>query len=373
MSVLKIRDENGVVHEVVALRGEGVGRDTKDGGVILNDYESNAAGTKVFKILDCYSSKNTLVLDETTGLEAGMECSMSIGNNYDFFGRIVSVGAKDVVFDKIPVSSISITDDCVLWIPKRPDLGTTYGWGKFTTAKGSHTVASRDYSSAEGCGCVAGGKYSHAEGLECVAAFASHAEGRYTNALGVSTHAEGERSTAKGLYSHAEGYNTVASGEASHSEGYENTASGNYSHAEGLYNTASGSYAHAEGRNTTASANTAHAEGFKTTASNQYTHAGGINSTASTIGSFVHGQGLTTSAGYQAVFGTHNLGNTNALFIVGNGKNENIPTNAFEVHNDGSALVYTQGADPMSVVQKQYVDTLFEQLKAAIKALGGTV
>ena len=372
MTILKIRDQKGHVHNVMALKGS-VGQTTGTGGEIFNDYDKNMAGTMVFKIEGCNASQNTLTLDDTTGLAIGMECSMSIGNNYDFFGKIVAVTDHEVTFDKLPVASIEITEDCVLWVPKRPDLGTTDGWGKYTTAKGSHTSASRDYSSAEGYGCVAGGKYSHAEGLECVTGFASHAEGRYTKALNVSTHSEGEKSTATGLYSHAEGYNTKASGEASHAEGYESTASGNYSHAEGLYNTASGAYAHAEGRNTTASANTAHAEGFKTTASNQYTHAGGTNSTASHIGSFVHGQGLTTSLGYQAVFGTHNLGNTNALFIVGNGKNENIPTNAFEVHNDGTAYVYTQGEEPMSVVQKQYVDTLVEELKAAIKALGGSV
>lgn len=66
--------------------------------------------------------------------------------------------------------------------------------------------------------------------------YASHAEGRGTDASGTYAHAEGNFTTGSGNSAHAEGFLTRASGNYAHAEGSNTIASGNYAHAEGKYN-----------------------------------------------------------------------------------------------------------------------------------------
>ena len=147
----------------------------------------------------------------------------------------------------------------------------------------------------------------------------SHAEGEGTSATNVASHAEGKNSSATAIYSHAEGGFTLASGNYSHAEGYLSTASGQFSHAEGVRTVASGDYSHAEGEEATASGTYSHAGG-------QYTEAAGIG---------------------QTVVGKYNIqGNTNSLFVVGDGssslRHDILRVNSGSVEITGS-LVSTLG------------------------------
>lgn len=136
---------------------------------------------------------------------------------------------------------------------------------------------------------------------------------------------------AYGKYSHAEGLRTHAN-DFSHAEGLDTQASGDCSHAEGSSTIASGNEAHAEGMNTTASGVNSHAEGYMTIASNIVAHAGGTGSEASKEGSFVHGQVVKASSNnYEVAFGTFNKSNTDTLFSIGNGADEDTRSNAFEI------------------------------------------
>ena len=130
--------------------------------------------------------------------------------------------------------------------------------------------------------------------------------------------------TTVGDYSTAEGCDTTASGIYSHAEGCITIASNICSHAEGRNTTASGSYSHAEGSDTTASSICSHAEGKNTTASGGYSHAGGIGTKA-----------LKSS---EVAYGRYNVSNSNTLFSIGDGTNDDARHNAFEITKTGGIL-----------------------------------
>lgn len=242
----------------------------------------------------------------------------------------------------------------------------THGTGSTASGLGSHaeghsSISSGSYSHAEGYSGTASGVYSHAEGASSIASgTGAHAEGSLTTASGDYSHAEGygtvasgsyshaeggsggpSNTLASGLYSHAEGYNTTASGESSHAEGYVATASGEGAHAEGDTTTASGDHSHAEGFFAVASGNHSHAEGSGAESIGQYSHAEGVSTKAHGDGSHAAGQGAETignysyaggnstiaSGTYQHVIGVYNAqGNTDSLFVVGNGESDRFGT-----------------------------------------------
>lgn len=198
--------------------------------------------------------------------------------------------------------------------------------GSAAHSEGAFTTASGVASHAEGNGTTAEGAHSHAEGLNSIAkGEGSHAEGRHASALGDWSHAEGFNPTASGSYSHAEGVRGVASGSGAHVEGWDGRASAQGAHAEGLYSVASNDCAHAEGSTCEASGVCAHAEGYNTKATATASHSGGYKTVA--------------SAESQTAIGKYNKENPNALFIVGNGADENNPSNAFEVLKESGIVV----------------------------------
>ena len=117
--------------------------------------------------------------------------------------------------------------------------------------------------------------------------------------------------TTIGTKATAEGSNVTASGYTSHGEGTSTKATGNYSHSEGDSTTASGYASHSEGQSTTASGICSHAGGRGTIAANDC----------------------------QTVIGKHNNNQTDTLFEIGNGIGYNMPSNAFEVYQNGDANV----------------------------------
>lgn len=166
----------------------------------------------------------------------------------------------------------------------------------------------------------------------------SYAEGYRPIASGKFSHAEGARTTATGTSSHAEGSNTTSSGyKASHAEGGSTTASGSWSHAEGGDTTASGVWAHAEGASTTASGMGSHSEGSNTVASGNYSHAEGVRSEASGIEAHAQNLGTIADQVCQTAVGKYNTeGNTDNLFVVGNGTALNARHDAFQVDKSGN-------------------------------------
>lgn len=269
--------------------------------------------------------------------------------------------------------------------------GTTAN-ADYAHAEGTNTLASNIASHAEGNGSIASGQYSHAEGSSKASSECAHAEGKGTTASGIASHTEGEGTIATHANAHAEGYSTDAINENAHAEGNNSEASGIASHAEGSLTKAKGSQAHAEGASTVAVGNNSHTEGYRTLAKGvaahaegysvtdltnkydanssdgtiktdweanknfgaavgqgshaeglnnlaygRYSHVGGSCSEAVGNNSFAHGDHATASVANQAVFGSYNSANANALFIVGNGTSDSDRKNAFTVKKDGTA------------------------------------
>lgn len=193
----------------------------------------------------------------------------------------------------------SLYDDDRINIGRKEN--TLSGWN--SVALGSETTANSYCSYAEGIMTVS----THS---------CSHAEGERTTASGGNSHAEGYNTEASAYCSHAKGYRTTASGDYSYAEGYRTTASGSGSHAEGEFSCSIGDYSHAEGRYTTATGNYSHAEGLSTIANNDYSHACGFYNVEMTS---------DKTSGIEK--GT--------AFVVGNGVDIDIRSNAFSVMFDG--------------------------------------
>ena len=249
----------------------------------------------------------------------------------------------------------------------------TKATGDDAHAQGYYTIASGEHSNAIGYKTTASGKMSHAEGYSYKSsseiegdlytvwkdlgkdtAFTvaqgqgSHAEGRNTFAAGSYSHTEGRGTYTEGANSHAEGSVSQAIGPASHAEGLQSKAIGYYSHSEGAKTEAQGENSHSEGKQTVASGISSHAEGMSTKAEANYSHAGGYYTQA------------TTDA--QTAIGKYNAVNDDALFIVGNGTSKN-RQNAFEVLEDGRAVIQTAPIDDMDVVNKAYADKTIKQIE----------
>lgn len=244
------------------------------------------------------------------------------------------------------------------------------GVGDYSTSLCGKSSAQGKRSVAQGTTTIAKGNYSHAEGDNSVAlAPDSHAEGYATTTSGDASHSEGDNTVAQGNKSHAEGLSTKAIGEASHSEGKETSAESYASHTEGYKTRTTKEYAHAEGENTLASGQAAHAEGVYTVASGNasmavgsYTKALGYGSFAcgaatQAIGEYSFAQGYQTKASSprQAVFGTLNSDDENALLIVGNGDG-NGRKNVFTVNKDGTTTISKDPVNDFDVATKGYVD-----------------
>jgi hypothetical protein len=139
--------------------------------------------------------------------------------------------------------------------------------------------------------------------------------------------AQGFKSQAGGYVAVAHGERCIATGDYSHAEGSYSVASSYYSHAEGDGSNASGQFAHAEGSSTFAIGNGSHAEGQGSTSYGSYSHAAGLYTIASGSG--------------QNVVGKYNKrGNTDSLFIVGNGSGTtNERRDDIFLVNSGSVLV----------------------------------
>ena len=329
-------------------------------------------------IEDIYSNKTILdVLDKT-----GLQHLWTVIANYlsDLFSKIAAnktaIGNKQ---DKITGGSVdqivvktstgfgfrTEVGKSTTGIPVITDgenINCAEGAEIFNSYKASSTISYTNIASglcshAEGCGTVASGKYSHAEGYRTKASgMYSHAEGISTIASEADSHAEGASTKALGQHSHSEGIATTASGQYSHAEGAQTTASGSFSHAEGNSTTASGSFSHAEGNSTKALGDNSHSEGIGTTASGVYSYAGGCDTVASAAYTRAIGHHTVANKDWMVALGVCNKqGNTNDLFVIGNGnpvaldEDDVVRSNIFRVH-------YTNGCFSTKAFQSTGAD-----------------
>ena len=306
---------------------------------IFNDYSNNSAtgdyshvegsynnsGSKSFKFnlshdysLDIIDEQGNgkYYLTDITGIEPNMEYTLVLKDNYDYQGKIVSIGTDEILGSYIVVTNWiqpniiendpnQLSENSYIIFPEYPELGTDIiGTGAHT--EGYNNKASSVASHAEGYSNIAAGKYSHVEGRENIAVYAAHAEGQNNSALayrshvegynnitrGQAAHAEGKSNIAEGQFSHAEGQSNTVSGYGAHIEGISGISSGKASHAEGQSNKAIGEYSHVEGWESISSGLGSHAEGRKTESTGEYTHSEGSFTKAQ--GNYSHAEGRYT-------------------------------------------------------------------------------
>lgn len=88
-----------------------------------------------------------------------------------------------------------------------------------------------------------------------------------------------------------------------------------------------------------------------------YSHAQGQSTRATGVASSTNGFNTEATQTHQFVVGRYNDNKNTTLFEVGNGKNDDSRSNAFEVYQDGHAEVQTMGKTDNSVATKEYVDS----------------
>ena len=353
-----------------------VGEETIDEGEIFNDYDNNKAiskyssshgtnniaGSKGFKIMAFGGTGDqTYTLDSVEGLAVNDVFSLWLTNNYDNYGKIISIDStnKIVKVDNY-VDDEGRTDNRgnMFGIADKPEIGTQdFGEGAF--AEGYDTKAVAKYAHSEGMDNIAGAKASHAEGISTKSlGYGSHVEGEETVANGRASHAKGKKTKALGDYSHAEGVETQAIGEGAHAEGYQSCAKGNFTHAEGAITITNGECSHAEGGETQAKRDCAHAEGYKTIANGYASHVEGCYTIASSEAQHAEGK--------------YNIEDTENKYahIVGNGSSDTARSNAHTIDWSGNAWFagkVTTGSTQEELATKSYVDSV------AGSGTGGTV
>ena len=194
----------------------------------------------------------------------------------------------------------------------------------------------------------------------------SSAIGYYTTATAYGAFASGRDTEATGDYSQALGYKAKANGLASvalnnlsEATGQNSLATGFWSKAIGLNSTAMGNQTEAIGQNSLAT-------GFYTKAAGDYSTAMGNRLLANDYSSFVIGYNNLSGS---TVTGSATQANSaNTLFVIGNGTNNSIRSDAFKVMANGDTTVsndLTVGGD--------IVVSSDARLKANIMSLGSTL
>lgn len=336
---------------------------------------SSIAGSGAFKLVSINQTNKTCSLETIEGIEVGDEASVYVidindyDTNYMLFGKVISISGNTITFDTFFNDSTlqTLKDGSYLWIMGKPNIGDII-IGESAVAEGYNTNAAQVGSHSEGLDTIALGKYAHAEGRGSKAVgYCSHAEGRETIAKGQYAHAEGRETIAKGTCSHAEGYKCEASGNYSSAKGRENIANGDYADVSGQGNIASGYASSASGTGTKATGNRAKADGYNCEANGTTSYAGGASSKANHTTSFVHGTRVTSSRNEQVVFGRDNADNPDALFIIGDGANENNKHNAFEILADdvkSNGISLERKSNKVTSIDSESTDTQYPSAKA---------
>jgi hypothetical protein len=240
--------------------------------------------------------------------------------------------------------------------------------GTYSVAEGSGITSSGSCSHAEGNGCTASGDASHAEGIDTTAnTYAAHAEGDGSIASGTCSHAEGQYTTASGIRSHASGNHTIASYDSQFVCGKYNS-----NQSDNLFEVGNGSdgstranaFSVGQSGDAHVSSSLTVGEGTHTSYSNRFA-CGTYNEddsenifeigdgdsgnshnifsvnylgAARAENSMSVGEG-TYASDNQLVCGLYNNNDSNNLFEIGNGFENERRANAFSVDGDGNVTI----------------------------------
>jgi len=172
------------------------------------------------------------------------------------------------------------------------------------------------------------GNIVKAKGLNSFAAgFNSSALDDYSVAIGRQLSSSGTASTALG-------YGGNASGLASFTANYFNTADGAYSSALGFSTKSTGQMAFSTGYDTEASGIVSIAGGYRGKSIGSYSAAFGFQSHSTPYASFVIGRYNTDTTGSDNIWV-----DTDPLFIIGNGDDDDSRRNAFTVLKNGKTAI----------------------------------
>ena len=180
--VSELENDSGYLPSANAVGKKGVGT----GAEIFNDYENNKAygpyssargyytkaGCTAFRITYRDTETNSVTLDSVSGLAVGDTYSIHCVNNGDereFInaGRIVSIDTSSHTVKlqgNFAVSSINEPNQSLLYIIKKPDIGTEVLSG-YCYADGTLTQALGFGSRADGLGTIATMNYQHTRGI----------------------------------------------------------------------------------------------------------------------------------------------------------------------------------------------------------------
>lgn len=332
---------------------------------LMGDNANTEPSTTLYqhrKTFTVYSEEvRNLVIDNTEDIVIGDVWSLysnQLGTNLDFYGTVTEVNDTSISVDKIPEDFVLLEEGKLtyIWFPYKPYLNGDQDIGAGSHSDGYDTIATSFGASSEGYNTVAGGKYSHVEGNSTKAGYAGHAQNLETEATGIAAHSQGTRTKATGRQSDANGLETIASGDNATSNGYRTTASGSNSDAGGF--------------NTEAAGAMAVTRGLKTKATGDRDVAIGNETEASGKDSFAAGWKTRATRWLQAVFGSANAEDPDALFIVGNGSDDDDRKNAFVVKSDGSArLARSSTAANAVVTYGQMMDYVQKMIDSAITNL----
>lgn len=148
--------------------------------------------------------------------------------------------------------------------------------------------------------------------------------------------------TVTGSHAWAEGDTTKATGDCSHAEGSVTQATSSCCHAEGMNTKAASMYSHSEGSMTEASGTASHSEGVTTKATGNYAHAEGMDTVAGGTASHAEGEGTRTTKTGGSACGRFNDAQ-DALFVVGNGIDDNNRKDVFKVDEYGNTWIMING------------------------------
>jgi FG-GAP repeat/Head domain of trimeric autotransporter adhesin len=174
----------------------------------------------------------------------------------------------------------------------------------------------------------------------------SFSSGVNTRAIGQSSFATGEGTIASGQNSTSMGYQTSAKGDFSTSMGYDTKASGYASTSMGYFTKASGFAATSMGYGTTANGEASTSIGYKTNASGYASTSMGYFTKAISDHSLVIGKYNDTT-------------DSNRLFEIGNGTDDNLRANAMTVLTNGNTGIgSTNPAEKLQVAGNIKTDTV---------------
>lgn len=317
--------------------GDGLGRETEEGGEIFNAYE----GEDLNKALGAGAHAEGRGTVAAKNAHAEGRNTKANGNSSHAEGNSTVANGN---------------------MGSHAEGRETLANADSSHAEGNATKANGLWAHAEGEGTQANGNAAHSEGYHTVAeTYYAHAEGLYSNAKARASHAEGCLTIAEGEFSHAEGHETQATGSTAHAEGNKTQAIGEGSHAEGLWSVAFGKGSHAEGNGgrippvftadstfeeiknewnkaqfSLAFGESSHIEGLCNLALGDSAHVAGRFNIGEGKDTFVQGTRLIARQQYQVVFGKYNDNKEDTVFEIGNGTAENARSNIFEVYKDGS-------------------------------------